>query len=82
MANVTYLIGAGASAGKRVKSNCQIIEGLQCIKEIPKRLIFLAGDFRSNINNFGGAGHSDMERLVSTINTLYNVILSHSLIAR
>ena len=28
MANVTYYIGAGASAGKRSKTNGQIIEGL------------------------------------------------------
>ena len=33
MANVTYLIGAGASAGKRGE-NGYIIEGLPCVNEI------------------------------------------------
>ena len=36
MANVTYLIGAGASAGKRDKGN--VIEGLPCVNEIPLRI--------------------------------------------
>ena len=80
MANVTYLIGAGASAGKRVKTNGQIIEGLPCVKEIPRRLNNLAGDFRSNVNNFGGADRSEMERLVSTINALYEASKRHSTI--
>lgn len=40
MANVTYLIGAGASAGKRVE-NCRIIEGLPCVNEIPTQLLIL-----------------------------------------
>ena len=80
MANVTYLIGAGASAGKRVKTNGQIIEGLPCVKEIPRRLSNLAGDFRSNVNNFGGADRSEMERLVSTINALYEASKRHSTI--
>ena len=37
MANVTYLIGAGASAGKRGRDN-SILEGLPCVNEIPNRL--------------------------------------------
>lgn len=80
MANVTYLIGAGASAGKRVKTNGQIIEGLPCVKEIPWRLRNLAGDFRSNVNNFGGADRSEMERLVAAINSLYETSNRHSTI--
>lgn len=36
MTNVTYLIGAGASAGKRNKGN--VIEGLPCVNEIPLRI--------------------------------------------
>lgn len=41
MANVTYLIGAGASAGKRRESGenkKHIIEGLPCVYEIPDRI--------------------------------------------
>lgn len=45
MANVTYLLGAGASAGKRGKdlpggnpNNNRIVEGLPCVKDIPNRL--------------------------------------------
>lgn len=37
MANVTYYIGAGASAGKRGERG-EIIEGLPCVNEIMKRL--------------------------------------------
>lgn len=37
MANVTYYIGAGASAGKRDKQG-EIIEGLPCVNEVTKRL--------------------------------------------
>lgn len=37
MANVTYLIGAGASAGKRDEKG-NITEGLPCVNEIPKRI--------------------------------------------
>ena len=37
MANVTYLIGAGASAGKRGE-NEYIIEGLPCVNEISKSI--------------------------------------------
>ena len=37
MSNVTYLIGAGASAGKRGK-NGHILEGLPCVNEIPLRI--------------------------------------------
>lgn len=37
MANVTYLLGAGASAGKRSEMNT-ILEGLPCVNEITKRL--------------------------------------------
>ena len=44
MANVTYYIGAGASAGKRNK-NGDIIEGLPCVNEITERL----GDYVSRI---------------------------------
>ena len=39
MANVTYLIGAGASAGKR-DDNGHIVEGLPCVNEIPNRLLY------------------------------------------
>lgn len=34
--NVTYLIGAGASAGKRKEG--VILEGLPCVADIPARL--------------------------------------------
>ena len=37
MANVTYLIGAGASAGKRDRGGT-ILEGLPCVNEISKSL--------------------------------------------
>lgn len=37
MANVTYLIGAGASAGKRDREGA-ILEGLPCVNEISKSL--------------------------------------------
>ena len=37
MANVTYLIGAGASAGKRDNKGT-ILEGLPCVNEIPARI--------------------------------------------
>ena len=37
MTNVTYLIGAGASAGKRDEKG-NITEGLPCVNEIPKRI--------------------------------------------
>lgn len=80
MANVTYLIGAGASAGKRAQTNGQIIEGLPCVKEIPRRLSNLAGGFRSNVNNLGGVDRSEMERLVFTINALYEASNRHSTI--
>lgn len=51
MANVTYLIGAGASAGKR-GDNGDIIEGLPCVNEISKCLwdIYLLID-RTSIPN-------------------------------
>lgn len=80
MAKVTYYIGAGASAGKRVKTNGQIIEGLPCVKEIPRRLNNLAGDFRLDVNNFGGADRSEMERLVATIEALHKASIRHSTI--
>lgn len=38
MANVTYLIGAGASAGKRDEKG-NITEGLPCVYEIPSRIL-------------------------------------------
>lgn len=44
MANVTYYIGAGASAGKRY-SNGTIIEGLPIVNDIPKRLGDYVGRF-------------------------------------
>ena len=37
MANVTYLIGAGASAGKREREGTSL-EGLPCVNEISKSL--------------------------------------------
>lgn len=37
MTNVTYLIGAGASAGKRDREGA-ILEGLPCVNEIPLRI--------------------------------------------
>lgn len=37
MSKVTYLLGAGASAGKRTESG-SIIEGLPCVNEIPKSI--------------------------------------------
>ncbi len=40
MANVTYYIGAGASAGKR-KENGAILEGLPIVNEITKRIDYL-----------------------------------------
>lgn len=51
MANVTYLIGAGASAGKRGEDG-YIIEGLPCVNEISKCLwdIYLLID-RTSIPN-------------------------------
>ena len=54
MANVTYLLGAGASAGKRGKdlpggnpNDNRIVEGLPCVKDIPNRLKNLAILIRS-----------------------------------
>lgn len=44
MANVTYLIGAGASAGKR--KGAEIIEGLPCVNEIKRRLEILISAFQ------------------------------------
>lgn len=51
MANVTYLLGAGASAGKYKDndSNKYKIEGLPCVNEISKSLNFILGILRSNI---------------------------------
>ena len=51
MANVTYLIGAGASAGKYKDndSNKYKVEGLPCVNEIPKSLRFILGVLRSNV---------------------------------
>lgn len=46
MANVTYLIGAGASAGKRTNDG-RIIEGLPVVNEITNRL----GDYVYGIKN-------------------------------
>lgn len=43
--NVTYLIGAGASAGKRGEG--KIIEGLPCVADIPQRLEYLCSYFRN-----------------------------------
>ena len=39
MVNVTYLIGAGASAGKRSEENA-ILDGLPCVNEITDRLMY------------------------------------------
>lgn len=80
MANVTYLIGAGASAGKRIKANGRIIEGLPCVKEIPNRLRFLHERFRSNIGHFSGVKHSEMEYLINTIDVLHEASTKHSTI--
>ncbi len=80
MANVTYLIGAGASAGKRVKGNGQIIEGLPCVKEIPKRLSTLSSQFNSIKNDFSGARRSEIDNLVTTITKLYEASSRHSTI--
>lgn len=44
MANVTYLIGAGASAGKRDGAN--ILEGLPCVADIKRRLEILIHAFQ------------------------------------
>lgn len=46
MANVTYLIGAGASAGKRDKG--KIIEGLPCVNEIPTRILNIIEILKNN----------------------------------
>ena len=80
MANVTYLIGAGASAGKRIKTNGQIIEGLPCVKEIPKRLSTLSSQFNSVKSNFSGARRSDVENLDTTISKLFEASSRHSTI--
>lgn len=80
MANVTYLIGAGASAGKRVKTNGQIIEGLPCVKEIPKRLSILSSQFNSAKSNFSGARRSEINNLETTITKLYEASSHHSTI--
>ena len=80
MANVTYLIGAGASAGKRIKTNGQIIEGLPCVKEIPKRLSTLSSQFNSAKSNFSGARRSDIENLNTTISKLFEASSRHSTI--
>lgn len=54
MANVTYLIGAGASAGKRGKDlpggdpkDNSIHEGLPCVNEIPNRLLYYVNLLRN-----------------------------------
>lgn len=44
MANVTYLIGAGASAGKR--KGADILEGLPCVADIKRRLEILISAFQ------------------------------------
>lgn len=56
MANVTYLIGAGASAGKRGRdlpngdtNDNRIIEGLPCVNEIPVCLSNLIYDIKHHI---------------------------------
>ena len=51
MANVTYLIGAGASAGKYKDNdrNKYKVEGLPCVNEIPQSLNFILGVLRSNV---------------------------------
>ena len=80
MANVTYLIGAGASAGKRIKTNGQIIEGLPCVKEIPGRLSSLSSQFSSVKSGFSGARYSEVDSLVTTISKLYEASSRHSTI--
>jgi len=44
MANVTYLIGAGASAGKR--DGAVILEGLPCVADIKRRVEMLTSAFQ------------------------------------
>lgn len=66
MANVTYYIGAGASAGKRSKDG-DIIEGLPCVNELTKRL----GDYISRIQRAKfHEGEHDWRRLNSGLHSL------------
>lgn len=91
MANVTYLIGAGASAGKRGQDN-SILEGLPCVNEIPNRLgdyVHLFGDTsvpddvwtNSNIGlNSKLDWESTKQRLLSDFQQLHKQCVQHATI--
>ena len=85
MANVTYYIGAGASAGKRSQSG-SILEGLPCVNEITNRLGGLImrlqrakyheGDFDWTNSYLGFRSLADWEnakqRLIASLQVLYD----------
>lgn len=84
MANVTYYLGAGASAGKR-NSEGGIIEGLPCVNEISNRLIRIinqinSAKFERNLEwrnpQLGldsiAAWEAAKQRMLEYLNVLYN----------
>ena len=77
MANVTYLIGAGASAGKRDEKG-RIPEGLPCVNEIPDSILSLI----RNIEKYQVAPQLYNYRLdlLEKLNNLYSMSSRHATI--
>jgi len=85
MANVTYLIGAGASAGKRGRDlpngdpkDNRIIEGLLCVNEIPACLSNLIFDIKRH--NFSQEYDTIKEGLLERLEKLYRMSERHATI--
>lgn len=92
MAKVTYYMGAGASAGKRM-SNGTFVEGLPCVNEIPKRLesyisnlerATFAENMEWKVPRFDLGSRADWEnakgRLLADLNLLYEASLRNATI--
>lgn len=77
MANVTYLIGAGASAGKRDEKG-RVLEGLPCVNEISDRLLTLI----RNIENYQVTNQLYNYRLdlLDKLKNLYSMSSRHATI--
>lgn len=85
MANVTYLIGAGASAGKRGRDlpngdpkDNRIIEGLPCVNEIPTCLYNLIFDIKRH--NFSQEYDTIKGGLLERLEKLYRMSERHATI--
>jgi hypothetical protein len=82
MSKIVYLIGAGASFGKRDKEN-KIVEGLPIVEEIPSRIQFLIHKIitgNTEINSQFKASKQDIDFLISELEWLKTASIKHQTI--